>query len=195
MNCPDAPTAAPRRRRRGLAAGSARSYRPGTRQLPELRKELLLRANSVREHRDQGKQADDAVADDANAQWLDAVIDRFGWPGWAAVGTDAARAAWAIAQYGPPALRRRALPLLAAAVITADADPICLAYLVDRVLVTDGQAQLFGTQYEQRPGQGLERCPVDLPDRVVHRLRQLGIDRPTDEPPPLPEGGDDSEPT
>jgi hypothetical protein len=114
--------------------------------------------------------------DEANGHWLDAVVDRFGWPGWAAVGTDGARAAWAIAQHGPAAIRLRALPLLAAAVITDDADPVCLAYLVDRILVVDGRAQLFGTQYDHHGPGGLERCRVDQPDRVADRVRRLGID-------------------
>jgi hypothetical protein len=194
VECADPPAAAQRRRRRGLAAGSARSYHRGVRQLPELRAELLRRANSPKRLRDRGKPADATLAEKANAQWLDAVIDRFGWPGWAAVGTDGARAAWSIAQHGPPALQRRVLPLLAAAVISGDADPLCLAYLIDRVLVTEGHAQLFGTQYEHLAGQGPVRCPIDHPDRVVHRLRQLGIDPPANGPPPIPDDTDGPEP-
>jgi hypothetical protein len=123
-----------------------------------------------------GRRAAAALAGEANAEWLGAVIDRYGWPGWAAVGTDGSRAAWSIAQHGPPARQCRVVPLVAAAVVTADADPVCLAYLIDRVLLSDGGAQLFGTQYEHRPGRGLVRRPVDHPDRVVDRLRQLGVD-------------------
>lgn len=171
----------PGRQRGGLAAGSSRSYRRGFRQLPELRSELIRRADDARRHRDRGGQAEARLADEANSEWLHAAIDRFGWPGWAAVGTDGSRAAWAITQHGTAALRNRVLPLLAAAVLVADADPVCLAYLIDRVLVTEGRPQLFGTQYESRPG-GLVRYQVDHPDRAADRQRHLGIDRPTELP-------------
>jgi hypothetical protein len=171
---PDRPEAPAGRRRGGLAAGSARSYRPGFRQLPELRAELLQRAAA--RNRANPNDPRTAEVDEANARWMTGVLDRFGWPGWAAVGTEGARAAWTVAQHGSPELRSRALPLLAAAVIVADADPVCLAYLIDRVLVTDGRPQLFGTQYEYQAGSGLRRCPVDHQQRVEHRLRHLGID-------------------
>jgi hypothetical protein len=179
---PDRPATPPGRRRGGLAAGSARSYRPGFRQLPELRSELIRRATTIR---NRGDLSDPRIAqtEEANGRWMTAVLDRFGWPGWAAVGTDGARAAWMVAQHGSTELRSRALPLLAAAVIVADADPVCLAYLIDRVLVTDGRPQLFGTQYEYETGRGLRRCPVDHPQRVAYRLRHLGIDTAATDPP------------
>ncbi|MFD9285232.1 DUF6624 domain-containing protein [Streptomyces mirabilis] len=71
-----------------------------------------------------------------------------GWPGEALVGRQAAGAAWLLAQHADrrPDFQRECLELLAAAVTAGDADPQHGALLEDRVLVAQGQRQVFGTQ-------------------------------------------------
>jgi Family of unknown function (DUF6624) len=82
--------------------------------------------------------------DAADSAALRTIIDRFGWPGRSLVGSDGASAAWLVAQhiYGiqPEVLRRmQALP-------AGEVSPTDLAMLEDRVNVTQGKAQRFGTQ-------------------------------------------------
>jgi len=148
--------------------------RPGVRALPELRAELLRRAGEDQDARERRDWPAVALVEAASASWLRPVVDVYGWPGRAAVGADGAHAAWVLAQHAPLDLQLHCLPLLAAAVLVDDAEPVCLAYLVDRVLACKGRPQLFGTQYATG-GRGLVRCTVDHPDRVRDRQRRLGL--------------------
>jgi Family of unknown function (DUF6624) len=125
-------------------------------------------------------------ADEQTWTWLRTIVDRFGWPGFAAVGSDGAEVAYMLLQLAPIELRLHCLPLLVGAVLADDANPVNLAYLVDSILAADNRPQLFGTHYAVDGGQVI-RCPVDDPARVTARQRRLGIDP---RPPAHPRGDD-----
>ena len=75
-----------------------------------------------------------------NAKRLDAIIDAHGWPGRVLVGEDASRAAFLVLQHaiGSPAVMRRGLPLVQAAAMDGDVDPVQVAMLEDRILSFEG---------------------------------------------------------
>lgn len=108
------------------------------------------------------------AVDEANTAWLGELIAARGWPGEALVGRQAAGAAWLLAQHADrrPAVQRECLELLAAAVTAGDADPQHGALLEDRVLLAQGQRQVFGTQLTQGPDGTLVPHPVRSPDEV-----------------------------
>jgi hypothetical protein len=99
------------------------------------------------------------------------------WPGRHLVGEDGSRAAWLIAQYSieDPGLQRRCLEALEVAVARGDADPVHLAFLVDRVRMADGLDQLYGSQFVLDPDGELVAWPVDDPARVDRRRLRLGL--------------------
>lgn len=82
-----------------------------------------------------------------NAERFAAIVDEHGWPGLRAVGTDAADAAWMLAQHADRDNERRRgwLPLLREAVEAGDADPRHFATLTDRVAAVTGARQVYGT--------------------------------------------------
>ena len=86
--------------------------------------------------------------DEDNAGWLRALVTDHGWPGQSAVGTDGARAAWLLAVHAQRDLRlqQQCLRLMGEAVGTGEAAAADWAVLLDRVLLSEGRAQLFGTQ-------------------------------------------------
>src|SRR3546814_13780913 len=102
-------------------------------------------------------EADQQVRSDMDADWdavdvsnqerLAEIFDEHGWPGWSLVGQDGSTAAWAIVQHADLDLdfQRRGQELLEAAVDAGAASPGALAYLHDRVLVAEGQPQVYGT--------------------------------------------------
>lgn len=85
-----------------------------------------------------------------NAQELQAIIERFGWPGKSLVGDEGAHAAWFILQHaiGNPELQRKCLPILKEAVIRQEAEAAHVAYLEDRICFYERRPQRYGTQFD-----------------------------------------------
>jgi predicted RNA-binding Zn-ribbon protein involved in translation (DUF1610 family) len=111
-----------------------------------------------------------AAVDAENLPWFKGVIEERGWPGASLVGTDGAEAAWLLAQHADtdPAFQRHCLGLLTAAVEAGEATRSNLAYLTDRVLLAEGQPQVYGTQMTRRDGEWVPRNLGD-PDGVDAR--------------------------
>jgi len=115
-------------------------------------------------------------ADGENLPWLKAVIAEHGWPGTSLVGTDGAQAAWLLAQHADaePAFQRQCLDLLTAAVAAGEASERDLAYLTDRVLLAEGQPQVYGTQMNDEGGRYVPRNLRD-PGSVDERRATVGL--------------------
>ncbi|WP_339155074.1 DUF6624 domain-containing protein [Actinomadura luteofluorescens] len=114
--------------------------------------------------------------DRRNTSWLARAVRRDGWPGVAAVGAEAAHAAWLLAQHADrrPHLQRGFLEALRGAVEAGDADRRDLAYLEDRVRVNAGRPQLFGTQYGTAGGV-FGPQPIEDPDGLGERRAEAGL--------------------
>jgi hypothetical protein len=99
------------------------------------------------------------------------------WPGRALVGEDGAEAAWIIVQeeIEDPELQHRAVEALEVAVARGDADPVHLAMLVDRVRMSDGREQLYGSQFVVGPSDTLVPWPIDDVAAVDRRRQRLGL--------------------
>jgi hypothetical protein len=123
------------------------------------------------------------VMDDANTAWLRTILDRVGWPGRTLVGSDAAHAAWLIAQHADrhPAFQRRCLKLLERAVACGEAATADLAHLTDRVLLARGEPQLYGTQVSAR-AEGFVAARLCDPETVDARRAAMGLPPLADHP-------------
>jgi len=108
---------------------------------------------------------------------MGAIIDAHGWPGNSLVGEDGCRAAGFIVQHAvlDPALQRRCVDLLIAAVTQDEAAPFMMALLTDRVLMNEGQPQIYGTQYVGVEGGGLAPWPIADAATVDERRRAVGL--------------------
>lgn len=85
-----------------------------------------------------------------NAQELESVTERYGWPGKSLVGDDGANAAWLILQHaiGSPSLQRRCLAILREAASQGEIEAAHVAYLEDRICFLERRPQLYGTQFD-----------------------------------------------
>ena len=119
-----------------------------------------------------------AAIDADNLAWLKEVVAEVGWPGESMVGEDGAHAAWLLAQHADqdPAFQRRCLELLTQAVASGDAAAAALAYLTDRVLLVEGKAQEYGTQFVGRESGWTPRRLRD-PETVDERRATCRLER------------------
>lgn len=112
-----------------------------------------------------------------NGQELEAIIEEFGWPGKTLAGEQGAQAAWFILQHaiGDPALQRRCLPLLQAAVARNDADPLQAAYLEDRICFFERRPQQYGTQFDWDEHGQMSPWTLADPARVDEYRAAVGL--------------------
>jgi hypothetical protein len=126
-----------------------------------LRRELLARLDAdqavrlalIRKQQQHGLPPDSldvarvAAVDSGNTAWLERVIAAHGWPGRTLVGADGANAAFALVQHArDTAFQAQVLRLLVRAQAAGEVEGQHLALLTDRVAVTRGQPQVYGTQ-------------------------------------------------
>jgi hypothetical protein len=114
------------------------------------------------------------VQDSINAQRLREIIDRFGWPTKTMVGARGASAAFLITQHNA-SLQALGLRLMRA-LPPREVQQSELAMLEDRVLVSQGKPQKYGTQLNV---DGTEFAPVDSLSRLADRRAEAGL-------PPMP---------
>lgn len=153
----------------------------------DLRRELARRSALDQEARDavdgwsedpRTELWDKVTAVDAdNTTWLMAIVEQHGWPRESDVGEEAAEAAWLLAQHADdqPELQHTFLRHMASAVGIGEASPRLLAYLDDRVRLSEGRAQLYGTQFID-DGSGLRPQPIEDPDRLAERRSAVGLE-------------------
>lgn len=112
-----------------------------------------------------------------NAARLLAMVKQHGWPGHTLVGEKAAEAAWRVLQHaiGDPPLQRRCLAMLRDAVIAADANPVHLAMLEDRIRCHEGKGQYYGTQFDWDEAGLLSPLPLEDGANVDIRRRDIGL--------------------
>jgi Family of unknown function (DUF6624) len=142
----------------------------------DLRAELLRRKEKDQAARLGGDAGAIWAADAENLPWLKQVIAEHGWPGKSLAGEDGAFAAWLLVQHadGDPAFQRHCLELMTAAADRGEATRRELAYLTDRVLLAEGQPQVYGTQAIGRAGRFAARKLRD-PDGVDQRRASAGL--------------------
>lgn len=117
------------------------------------------------------------VADAANMQRLEQIIEQSGWPKSSEVGEDGAEAAFLILQHADLATQQKYLPLFRDAVVSRQAKPSHYALLYDRVLMGEGKKQLYGTQLRRNEENGTWFLwPVENEAEVDERRARLGMD-------------------
>ena len=111
---------------------------------------------------------------------LEAIVRRYGYPGYRQVGEKSAGNFWLLVQHADafPDFQRRVLTLMQVEVKRKNANPANYAYLTDRVAKNAGQPLEYGTQVTYTgPGLG-HAVPVSLrdPQNVNQRRAAVGLD-------------------
>jgi hypothetical protein len=141
-----------------------------------LRAELLRRMKLDQDARLAEDEDRFTAIDAENLPWLRELVAERGWPGSSLVGVDGAHAMWLMVQHATadPAFMRQCLDLLTAAVAAGEASVTDQAYLTDRVLLHEGEQQVYGTQLTARGGKWVPDNLRD-PDTVDERRAAVGM--------------------
>ncbi|WP_420572517.1 DUF6624 domain-containing protein [Kordia sp.] len=104
-----------------------------------------------------------------------AIIDTHGWLGISQVGRLANTTLWAVLQHGSVASKEKYAPLLKASVLQKESRAIHYARLIDRMLINSNKAQLYGTQYEYDDKGKASFFPIETPELLNKRRKELGL--------------------
>jgi hypothetical protein len=154
-----------------------------------LRNELLLRVRTDQAAREAfmlKRQVGGAIdsldiarltaVDTSNTAWLKRVVARHGWPTRAQVGSDGVRAALMLVQHADldSAFQSRVLPLIQQSSAAGDLPGADVAVLTDRVAVSHGRPQLYGTQARLVNGRWVA-APIADSSSVDTRRAKVGL--------------------
>lgn len=109
-----------------------------------------------------------------NQKRLLGLLDQYGWPTSSKVTEYAAAGAALIINHSSYDLRAKYFPMLEAAFMKGEAQPLRYAKMKDRLLVEEGKMQLFGTQIKFENMQR-EPFPIADPEFVDKRRKEIGL--------------------
>jgi len=116
----------------------------------------------------------DRSVDEQNQARLRAIVDEYGWPTISKVGEAASHAAWLLVQHAPDVkFMERCLEQMES-LSPAEVKPANIAYLKDRVLMMNGEPQMYGTQF-QGTGEDMHVYPIDDSEHVDERRASVGL--------------------
>jgi hypothetical protein len=150
---------------------------------PELAKQILLMAKEDQRVRSErfplhANEEKYVLAmrevDQRNQLVIRKIFAEQGWPSEKAVGKDGVHTFWLLVQHFPPLLKE-ALPQMEAAVQRGALPKEDLAKSIDRVLVTDGKPQRYGTQFKLIAGD-LVPDPIEDRDHLDERRKEMGLE-------------------
>jgi len=136
-----------------------------------IRKELIAKGT---QNPDQGLLDRMEDIDSDNTARMTEIINRFGWPGPDLVGKDGTQAAFVLVQHGPLEFQEQVLPIVKEAYKARKLPGEDFALLEDRVLVSEGRPQIYGTQVQFK-GKDLVPSPIEDPGNVDKRRAKLGM--------------------
>lgn len=114
-----------------------------------------------------------SAVDTSNTAWLKQLVARQGWPTRAQVGPDGVRAALLLVEHADldSAFQSRVLPLIELSYAAGELSGPDVAMLTDRVAVSHGRSQLYGTQAKLVNGRWVAAQIADSSSVDVRRAK------------------------
>ena len=145
---------------------------------------------TLRRKLDRAQKGCGAQSPQVNALWLEisksdsinllqvrAILDTWGWLGANKIGASGTETLFAVIQHSDLATQEQYLPLMREAVKAGNAERSNLALLEDRVLISQGKKQLYGSQLTGDPETGGKYVsPLADPDQVDERRAGMGLE-------------------
>ncbi len=114
--------------------------------------------------------------DSIDLEIVTSILNRKGWLGPDEVGQRASEALWLVIQHADSLTQVTWLPVMKTAVEQGKAQPDELALLEDRILVTQGKKQIYGSQVHSDPKTGkMNFFPIEDEPNVNKRRATVGL--------------------
>lgn len=113
--------------------------------------------------------------DQANQSQLLEMVPEEGWFSISSYGREAAGSAFLIVQHSNPALWRRFLPAIEAMVLADEADGSTYALMYDRLALSEGRPQRYGSQMQCSAGQYAVMEPVENMEQIDALRSSVGL--------------------
>jgi len=114
--------------------------------------------------------------DSLNEAQLITIIKEKGWPKISEVGNTANMTAFLVIQHAPLETQEKYLPFLKSSVKEGESFGGHLAYLEDRILISKGKKQLYGTQLNYDPKTDTQSvAPIENPININKRRASVGL--------------------
>jgi hypothetical protein len=115
-------------------------------------------------------------ADAANLKQVKMILEKYGWLGPKAIGEKGNSALFLVIQHADATTQAKYLPVMKAAYERGDAKGSQLALLIDRVALSNGQKQVYGSQVMQDPKTNkYQLSALEDPDHVNARCAKMGL--------------------
>lgn len=117
-----------------------------------------------------------AAVDQENLEFLKRLVGKHGWLSRTLVSADGAKAAWLMLQHADSdrEFQKECLEMMKG-LPAGEVEGKDIAYLTDRILVNEGQPQIYGTQIKSSASGGLELAPLLEPELVDERRKKMGL--------------------
>ena len=105
------------------------------------------------------------------------IIDRYGWLGANEVGDLANQSLWLVIQHAPIEIQEKYLPYLRESVEKGESEGWYLAFLEDRILMRNGEKQIYGSQstFNKETGK-FHIYPIRDPENVNEKRNEIGLE-------------------
>lgn len=105
------------------------------------------------------------------------IIDRYGWLGANKVGDLANQSLWLVIQHAPIEIQKKYLPYLRESVEKGESEGWYLAFLEDRILMRNGEKQIYGSQstFNKETGK-FHIYPIRDPENVNEKRNEIGLE-------------------
>lgn len=115
-------------------------------------------------------------ADSVNLIKVEAILAKHGWLGADSIGKEGNRTLFLVIQHASIETQEKYLPMMQAAARRGDANLSSVALLEDRINLSRGRKQVYGSQIAKHPETGLFYVlPLEDPDHVDKRRAEVGL--------------------
>ena len=113
--------------------------------------------------------------DETNRKDIEKILDSLGWLGPSEVGIKANTTFFLVIQHAPLEFQKHYFPVMQKAVKEGKARGSDLAYLEDRIALSEGKKQVYGTQVSFTSEGKLNLSPLADPENVDKRRKSVGL--------------------